>query len=85
LTATRFAYDTHPLAKIFLGLAAPIVVSAEKGAQGLVHLCSSAAVDGVSGRFFYATADTALAPAATNDEDARRLWELSASLTRLGA
>jgi NAD(P)-dependent dehydrogenase (short-subunit alcohol dehydrogenase family) len=85
LTATRFAYDTHPLAKVFLRLAAPFCVSPQEGARGSIFLCSSPDVDGVTGRFFCGTSEPPLAPAATNDDDARRLWELSAKLTGIGA
>jgi NAD(P)-dependent dehydrogenase (short-subunit alcohol dehydrogenase family) len=81
LTATRFAHNTHPLAKVFMRLAAPFCVSAQDGARGLIFLCSSPAVDGVSGRFFIGSTETALTPAADDDGDARRLWELSEQLT----
>ena len=84
LTATRFAHNTHPLAKVFLRLAAPFCVSPEDGARGLIFLCSSPAIDGVSGRFFVGTSETPLTPAATNDDDAHRLWDLSAEMTRGG-
>jgi NAD(P)-dependent dehydrogenase (short-subunit alcohol dehydrogenase family) len=83
LTATRFAHNTHPLAKVFLRLAAPFCVSPHDGARGLIFLCSSPAVDGVSGRFFVGVSDTPLTPAATNDEDACRLWNVSDELTRV--
>jgi retinol dehydrogenase-12 len=81
LTATRFAHNTHPLAKVFFWLAAPFCVTAEEGARGLIALCSSPAVAGVSGRFYVGTSERKLTPAAMDDDDARRLWELSAQLT----
>jgi NAD(P)-dependent dehydrogenase (short-subunit alcohol dehydrogenase family) len=76
LTATRFAHNVHPLARIALRLAAPFCVPEADGAAPVIHLCSAPAVEGLSGRFFCGMADTALAPAATNDDDARRLWAL---------
>jgi hypothetical protein len=85
LTATRFAHNTHPLAKIYFKLAAPFCLTAEQGAAPSILLCSSPALDGVSGRFFFGTTDTPLNPAASNEQDARRLWALSAELTRVGA
>jgi NAD(P)-dependent dehydrogenase (short-subunit alcohol dehydrogenase family) len=84
LTATRFAHGVHPLAKVALWLASPFTMSAEKGAQSLIHLCSSPEVEGLSGTYWSGLAQPALTPAATNDEDARRLWALSATLTGVG-
>lgn len=83
LTATRFAYNTHPLAKVGLTLIAPFCVSEAEGAAPSIHLCSAPAMEGRSGRFFYGMADTPLIPGATNDEDARRLWALSEELSGL--
>lgn len=84
LTATRFAYNTHPLAKAFLRLATPFCLTSEEGAAPSVFLCSSPAVGGVTGRFFLGTTAADLTAAAANDEDARRLWELSTELTERG-
>jgi NAD(P)-dependent dehydrogenase (short-subunit alcohol dehydrogenase family) len=85
LTATRFAYNTHPLARVVLRLAAPFCVSAEEGAKSSVLLCSSPVLEGVNGKFYLGTVEAALTPDADNDEDARRLWALSEQLAGLAA
>jgi NAD(P)-dependent dehydrogenase (short-subunit alcohol dehydrogenase family) len=82
--ATRFAYNTHPLAKVALRAMAPFCLTAEDGAAPSVLLCSSPALAGVTGKFFLGAEEAELTPAATSDDDARRLWQLSAELTHLG-
>ncbi|MGQ0825706.1 MAG: SDR family oxidoreductase [Actinomycetota bacterium] len=80
LTKTGFAHNVHPLAKVALRLW-PFSLSAEQGAQSLIQLCSAPDLDDVSGTYWSGLKQPTLRPAATSDEDARRLWELSASLT----
>ena len=81
LTGTRFAHNVHPLAKVALGLWRPFAMSPKTGAQSLVHLCGSPAVAGLTGSYWSGMKQPPLKAAATNDEDAARLWELSATLT----
>jgi NAD(P)-dependent dehydrogenase (short-subunit alcohol dehydrogenase family) len=81
LTATRFAHNVHPLAKVALTLARPFTMPVTKGAAGLVHLCASPDVDGRNGEYWSGMRQPPLTAAARNDEDARRLWELSEDLT----
>ena len=61
----------------------PFSRSPERGAETAVYLCAAPEVAGVTGLCFYDGKPMALKPAATNDEDARRLWELSAAMTGL--
>jgi NAD(P)-dependent dehydrogenase (short-subunit alcohol dehydrogenase family) len=49
----------------------------EQGAATAVHLATSPEVSTVTGAYFVDERPAPLAPAATNDEAARRLWELS--------
>jgi retinol dehydrogenase-14 len=56
-------------------------MSPKKGVWPLVHLASSPEVEGLSGTYWSGRKQPELTPAATNDEDAARLWALSASLT----
>ena len=83
LTATRFAYSAHRFARFFMPLTRPFALSPEKGAESQLFLCSSPRVEGVSGKHYSGTHEAKLRPEACNDEDARRLWELSAELTGL--
>lgn len=53
----------------------------EQGAATAVHLASSPEVEGVTGEYFIDERPVAPAPAALDDEAARRLWEVSARMT----
>jgi retinol dehydrogenase 12 len=81
LTATRFAHNVHPLAKVALRLASPFTMSPAKGAESVIHLCSSPEVAGMTGTYWSGMNQPPLTAAATNDADARRLWDLSTRLT----
>lgn len=81
LTGTRFAHNVHPGARIALSLWRPFTLSTEKGARPIIHLCSSPEVEGRTGMYWSGMTQPGLRAAATDDGDARRLWELSASLT----
>lgn len=81
LTGTRFAHNVHPLAKVSLRLWRPFTMSPSQGAAAIVHLCSSPVVEGLTGTFWSGFDQPELTPAAVNDDDARRLWALSASVT----
>ncbi len=80
-TGTGFAQNTHFLAKVALKLAKPFVRSARKGAAGLVYLCSSPEVEGLTGAYFIGLEQTPLKPELTSDTDAERLWKLSTEAT----
>jgi len=81
LTGTRFAHNVHAGAKIALTLWRPFALSPRKGARPVVHLCSSPEVEGETGTYWSGMTRPTLRDAATNDDDARRLWDLSAALT----
>ena len=59
------------------------LVSPRKGAEGIVYLASSPALEGVSGRYFYRTGEAASSPVSHDGEATKRLWELSIRLTGL--
>lgn len=82
-TATRFAHNVHPLAKLAMRLASPFLLSPEKGVEPIVHLCASERVTGLTGSYWSGMRQPALEAAATDEADARRLWDLSVSLTGL--
>ncbi len=85
LTATRFAHNVHPLAKVALGVARPFTMSPEKGARAIVHLCRAPEVGTLNGTYWSGMTQPQLTDAATNADDARRLWELSEALTGVGS
>jgi NAD(P)-dependent dehydrogenase (short-subunit alcohol dehydrogenase family) len=52
-----------------------------KGARPVVRLASSPDLNGVTGRYFNKLREADPAPAATNDADAARLWEIAEKTT----
>jgi retinol dehydrogenase-12/retinol dehydrogenase-13 len=58
-----------------------VLTSPVKGARPLVRLAASADVEGLAGRYFDKMRETALAPAAQNDADAARLWDVAENAT----
>jgi len=60
-------------------------ISAASGAETSVYLCADPSVVGVSGRYFAKCRERAPRSTATRDDDALRLWELSASQVGLPA
>jgi NAD(P)-dependent dehydrogenase (short-subunit alcohol dehydrogenase family) len=79
--ATRFAHNVHPLANVAMTIASPFLLSVERATEPVVHLCTSPDLEGVTGTYWSGMSQPPLADAATNDEDARRLWDLSVELT----
>jgi len=65
-------------AQWILGLVLP---PPEKGARPVVRLASSPDLDGITGRYFNKLREANPAPAATNDADAARLWEIAEKAT----
>jgi NAD(P)-dependent dehydrogenase (short-subunit alcohol dehydrogenase family) len=79
--ATRFGDNSGGLMRTVLKVAKPIgAISPEEGARTIIYLASSPQVDGVSGEYFYECKPTTPTAEARNDEDARRLWEVSEQL-----
>ncbi len=81
LTGTGFAHNVHFLAKVALTVWRPFALSPQKGALPIIHLCSSPSVEGQTGMYWDGMKQPELQLAATNDDDARRLWDLTVSLT----
>ena len=82
LTATRFAYGAHWLAPPVMKLLGLFATKTEDAAQSLVALCQRELVPGQNGRFFCGETMVDVRPC--NDEDARRLWDLSLGLVGIG-
>lgn len=60
--------------RFFIDLVLP---SPRKGAQPVIRLAAAPEMEGVSGRYYDRLREVAPAPAAGNDADAARLWELT--------
>jgi NAD(P)-dependent dehydrogenase (short-subunit alcohol dehydrogenase family) len=83
--ATRFGDNSGGLMRTVLKVAKPIgAISPEEGAQTIVYLASSPAVENVSGVYFYECKSATPTAEARNDEDAKRLWDISAQIAGLG-
>jgi retinol dehydrogenase-12 len=83
--ATRFGQNNRGIMRWGTRLIAPFVRTPEKGAETAVYLCVAPAVATISGAYFFDKREKRPSPAAENDDDARRLWEVSAQLTGLSA
>jgi NAD(P)-dependent dehydrogenase (short-subunit alcohol dehydrogenase family) len=76
--ATRFGDNSGGLMRTVLKVAKPIgAISPEEGARTIIYLASSPQVAGVSGEYFYECKPATPTAEARNDEDARKLWEIS--------
>jgi NAD(P)-dependent dehydrogenase (short-subunit alcohol dehydrogenase family) len=62
-----------------------VTTSPEKGAGTSVYLASSPEVEGVTGKYFVKKSATKTSASSYNIDTARRLWDVSARLTGLGA
>jgi NAD(P)-dependent dehydrogenase (short-subunit alcohol dehydrogenase family) len=78
---SNFARNNGLLASIGMLVARPFARSPAKGAETAVYLCSSPDVEGVSGKYFFDEKEKWPKRYAQNDEDARRLWEVSERMT----
>ena len=61
------------------------MISPEKGAETSIYLASSPEVEGLSGRYFVKKGETRSSDMSYDERLARRLWEVSAQLTKLPA
>ena len=82
--ATRFGDDTRGPLRAGLAIAKRLLaLSPEEGAKTLVYLADSPQMTGRSGGYYERCAAAEPSRAAQSDEDARRLWEMSAKITGL--
>ena len=80
--ASRFGQNNGWLFATFLKTLMRLsAIDVEAGARTSVHVATSADVEGVSGRYFDKSREATSSLASREEETARRLWELSESLT----
>ena len=79
LVATSIARSGF-LPRIGMMLGRPFLISPARGAETSVYLAISPEVEGVSGKYFAKSEEADTAPNAQSDEDAARLWEVSAKM-----
>jgi NAD(P)-dependent dehydrogenase (short-subunit alcohol dehydrogenase family) len=84
--ATRFGDQSGGVLQTLVKIAKPIgAISPEEGAKTIVYLASSPEVAGRSGGYYYKNRIATPTKEAQNDADAKRLWDISAGLSSVGA
>ncbi|HTT98923.1 MAG TPA: SDR family oxidoreductase [Rhizomicrobium sp.] len=79
--ATRFGDSSGGMFQTIIKLGKPVAaISPERGAETIVYLASSPAVEDKSGGYYYKNKLATPTKEAQNDADAKRLWDVSAQL-----
>jgi NAD(P)-dependent dehydrogenase (short-subunit alcohol dehydrogenase family) len=82
--ATRFGNDSGGIMRAVLKVAKPIgAISPEEGARTIIYLASSPEVAAISGDYFYECKSAMPTAEARNDNDAKRLWDISGQIAGL--
>ena len=81
MVGSDFAKNNGWFARVAMTLIKPVARSPLKGAESGIYLCTSPEVDGQTGGYYYNCATNKTRSAARDDEDAKRLWELSEEFT----
>jgi len=81
--ATGLGKNNGWLARGITGLLKPFFRTPEQGARTTVFLASSPEVEGITGGYFVDSRERRPSAAARNDDDARKLWRVSAEMTGL--
>jgi NAD(P)-dependent dehydrogenase (short-subunit alcohol dehydrogenase family) len=80
---TRFGQTGSVWLKAGIAIGGRFFQSPAQGARTVVYLASSPEVDGLTGGYYVSCRRREPSAAARNDSSARRLWDISAELTRL--
>ncbi len=83
--ATGLGKNNGAWAQRLIGLLRPFFRTPEQGAATSLHVATSPAVAGVSGKYFRAGREARPARTALDDAVARRLWQVSAAMTGVDA
>lgn len=83
--ASNFGTNNGRLAASVLRVAAPFLRTPEKGAETSVWLATAPEVEGVTGGYFTNCKQATPSRAARDEAAAKRLWEISARMTGVGA
>ena len=73
------------LSQIATGIGGLVLISPEKGAETIVFLATDPSVAGTTGEYFVRSRSRPMPAAALDEDAARRLWDVSASLVGLPA
>jgi NAD(P)-dependent dehydrogenase (short-subunit alcohol dehydrogenase family) len=83
--ATRFGDGSGGLFAFLINAAKRFALTPEQGAETIVYLASSPEVATTTGKYFFKCKEAIPTSQAQNDADARRLWDISAQLSGVGA
>ena len=83
--ATRFGDQSGGALSIGIRAAKTFALTPEQGAQTMVYLANSPDVAEISGGYFVKCKPATPTREAQNDSDSRRLWDVSAELSGVGA
>jgi NAD(P)-dependent dehydrogenase (short-subunit alcohol dehydrogenase family) len=83
--ATGLGKNNGAWAQRLIGFLGVFFRTPDRGAETSIFLANSPNVEGVSGKYFSNCKERRPSAAASNDEDARRLWKVSAEMTGIGA
>lgn len=83
--ATNLGRNNGALARAVISLIGIFSRTPEKGAETQIYLASSPQVDGVSGEYFVDCKRARSSGESRDEQIARRLWDVSARMTGLGA
>jgi retinol dehydrogenase-12 len=81
MVGSDFAKNNGWVAQVAMTLIKPLARSPQKGAETGIYLCTSPKVENLTGGYYFDCAMHETKAAAQNDDDARRLWEISEKLT----
>ena len=81
--ASGFGKNNGLLFRLAMPLAQLGAISPQEGARTSITLASSPELEGVSGKYFTKEKEVQSAPASYDEGSARRLWAVSAEMTRL--
>jgi NAD(P)-dependent dehydrogenase (short-subunit alcohol dehydrogenase family) len=83
--ATRFGDQSGGLMSMLVKMAKPLRgISPEEGAKTIIYLATSPNVVDVSGAYFYECKIDMPSGEGRNDQDARKLWDVSAQISGVG-
>jgi NAD(P)-dependent dehydrogenase (short-subunit alcohol dehydrogenase family) len=82
--ATRFGNQSGGIISLAIRAAKNFALTPEQGAETIVYLACSPDVADVTGEYFHKCHPTTPSKAAQNDEDAQRLWDVSARFSGVG-
>src|SRR5215469_3201090 len=83
--STRFGNNNGGFISVLFGFAKNFALSPEQGAQTIIYLASSPEVERLTGLYFDKSKPATPSKEAQNDQDAKRLWDVSAKIAGLGA